>query len=464
MNFVRALHNHTRKQFAFYEPHNKQLEFHRLGTECRERLFLAGNRTGKTYCGAMEMAMHLTGVYPDWWPGHRFDYPIDAWAASNTTESTRDILQRTYIGDPVSGVEGLIHSDCIERMTSRRGVADAIDTVYVKHISGGISRVGFKSYDQGRSKFQGTHKDFIHFDEEPPLDVYSEALLRLMGVGKKPSGHMMMTMTPLSGMTNLVMLYSGGGGAPSGVVNSGRVYVQAGWNDNPYLSEAEKAEYRMKTPPHELEAREKGVPSLGAGRVYPIQESLILCEPFEIPDHFAHVYGMDFGWTAPTAVIFGAHDRQNDIVYLYGEYYQPELSPQQHVNNLQSRGIMWMRGVCDPAGQGTSQLDGKKIIDLYYNSGLKLSIADNSKESGVMTMLQRMQTGRLKVFSNLNKWLSEFRVYARDEKTGLIKKGNDHLMDATRYLIVSGLGIAKSKRELQPNILSRQRTDSGWAV
>lgn len=139
-----------------YKPHQKQSEFHEVGKHSKERLFLAGNRCGKTHCGAMEMAMHLTGEYPTWWHGLTFNKPIKAWAASVTTESTRDILQRAYLGNLRDDSVGSIPSFSIVKTTLRRGVADAVDTVYVKHKSGGVSTLGFKSYDQGREKFQGT--------------------------------------------------------------------------------------------------------------------------------------------------------------------------------------------------------------------------------------------------------------------------------------------------------------------
>lgn len=147
-----------RKRFLFYKPHPKQAQFHALGSTCRERLFLAGNRVGKTFGGSSEMAMHLTGHYPAWWEGKRFSEPVDAWAASDTGETTRDILQREYLGNPSKGTLGAIHPSLIIETSARRGVSDAIDTVFVRHRSGGVSQLGFKSYDQGRAKFQGTHK------------------------------------------------------------------------------------------------------------------------------------------------------------------------------------------------------------------------------------------------------------------------------------------------------------------
>ena len=124
-----------------YAPSAKQKHFHAAGNQARERLFLAGNRCGKTYCGAMEMAMHLTGLYPHWWQGLRFEKPIRAWAASITAETTRDILQAAYIGNEET--PGTLHPSLITNKTMKRGISNAIDTLNVHHASGGMSVLGY---------------------------------------------------------------------------------------------------------------------------------------------------------------------------------------------------------------------------------------------------------------------------------------------------------------------------------
>lgn len=433
-----------RKRFLHYKPHPKQQLLHKFSATCRERLFLGGNRTGKTFGGSNEMAMHLTGRYPAWWEGERFDEPVDAWAASDTGETTRDILQNEYIGNTSKGTLGAIHPDLIINTTARRGISDAIDTVYVRHISGGISQLGFKSYDQGRAKFQGTHKHVIHLDEEPPQDVYDECFMRTAGVGKKRRGLILMTMTPLGGLTPLMANYTQG--MVSGEPVDGRVFIQAGWEDNPHLSADERVdlEKRFASRPHELEARKLGIPSIGSGLIYPIEESRIICDPFEIPKHWPRCAGMDFGWTNPTAVVWLAHDRDTDTAYVYADYAQSELSPQTHTHNIQARGA-WIPIACDPAGQAGGQADGEALMNKYQAHGLNLSPADNSVESGLQEVYERMLTGRLKVFRTCEGVLNERRMYARDEK-GKVKKMNDHRMDALRYAVVTGLELAKTEQ------------------
>lgn len=154
---------------------------------------------------------------------------------------------------------------------------------------------------------------------------------------------------------------------------------------------------------------------------------------------------MDFGWSHPTAAAFIAHDTDNDVVYVNGEYYQTLATPQTHTVNLHALGADWIPGVCDPAGQSASQKDGESLLEAYARHGLELTKADNSREAGIQVLLERMQNGKFKVFSTCVNWLHEFRMYARDEN-GVPKKENDHLMDATRYAIMTGLGLARSKR------------------
>ena len=162
---------------------------------------MAANRVGKTTVGGYETALHLTGHYPDWWEGRRFAGPIDAWVAGDTAETTRDIVQLALMGPPAELGTGLIPPDAIVGEPSRRsGATGAFDTALIRHTSGGVSLLGFKSYDQGRKKFQGTAKHVVWLDEEPPADVYDECMLRLMTT----DGLMLCTFTPLQGLTEIV--------------------------------------------------------------------------------------------------------------------------------------------------------------------------------------------------------------------------------------------------------------------
>jgi phage terminase large subunit-like protein len=172
----------------------------------RERLLIAGNQLGKTLAGSFEMAMHLTGRYPGWWAGRRFDAPGRYWAAGETRVSTRDTVQKMLVGDPEREERwgtGAIPGEAILGTFRAAGAANALDAVTVAHEAGGASTLLFKSYEQGRAKWQGDTLNAIWFDEEPPLDIYIEGLTRTNATG----GFAMMTFTPLKGMSEVVRMF-----------------------------------------------------------------------------------------------------------------------------------------------------------------------------------------------------------------------------------------------------------------
>lgn len=182
------------------------MQFFQLGAIHNERLLAGGNRSGKSFAGGYEMSLHLTGLYPEWWEGKTFAEPVMAWTAGDTAKNVRDIMQTILLG-PYGNIEqygtGLIPGELIHRYTSKHGLSDAIESIYVKHISGGLSNIQFKSYDQGREVFQGTSQQVIHLDEECPLDIYTECLLRTLTV----NGIIYVTATPLLGLTDLILSF-----------------------------------------------------------------------------------------------------------------------------------------------------------------------------------------------------------------------------------------------------------------
>lgn len=226
------------------------------------------------------------------------------------------------------------------------------------------------------------------------------------------------------------------------------------WDDVPHLTTEAKAELWASIPPYQRDARSKGIPQLGSGAVYPVPESEIVVEPFKLPSYWRRCYGLDVGWNR-TAAIFAAVDDESGAVYLYAEHYRGQAEPSVHADAIKARAGDWMPGVVDPAARGRGQRDGQQLLIDYQDLGLRLTIARNGVESGLLEVWQRLSTGRIKVFATCTNWLSEYRLYRRDEQ-GRIVKANDHLMDATRYCIVSGLDIAV----LAPDYLDR----SGFRV
>lgn len=424
------------------ELYKQHMEFFRLGATFSTRCFMAANRVGKTEGGGgYEVALHLTGKYPDWWEGKRFDKPVDVWAAGDTTETVRDIIQLKMLGSKENLGTGLIPFDCLGKIRWRQNGNDACDYVLVKHVSGGWSKLAFKSYDQGRKAFQGTEKDIVWLDEEANEGIRAECILRLMTTG----GLLIETFTPLKGLTPIVLGYLGENASDDSRrvrENGEKVMVMAGWDDVPHLSESEKKRMLSESEVHLRDSRSKGIPSLGAGAIYPIPESDIKVDPFIIPEHWPKAYGMDVGWNR-TAAVWGAHDRDAGVWYLFSEHYRGQAEPSVHSSAIKARGA-WIPGAIDPASKGRSQKDGDNLMDVYQEQGLLITKADNAVEAGIHSVYELLSTGRLKVFSTLQNWFTEYRIYRRDENGQIVKK-NDHLMDGTRYLVMTGRDLAITK-------------------
>ena len=219
-------------------------------------------------------------------------------------------------------------------------------------------------------------------------------------------------------------------------VTASKYRIGVSWDEVPHLDEKAKREMLRSIPPHLRDARSKGIPSLGSGAIYPVPEERFVVEPFAPLPFWPRVYGFDVGWNR-TAAVWGAWDRESDIVFLYSEHYMGQTVPAIHAHAIKSRGA-WIPGVIDPAARSSSQDDGKQLLKDYKATGLLLSTADNSVEAGLFEVWQRLETGRLKVFDSLRNWLTEYRMYRRDDN-GKVVKEDDHLMDATRYLMMSGL-------------------------
>jgi phage terminase large subunit-like protein len=427
-----------------FKPNQKQLDYFATGLHARERALIAANRFGKTLSVSMEVCAHLTGIYPDWWNGYRYERPLNVWVAGVSNKETNQNLKAYYVGD-VNKI-GWIHPSLILDHKP-------LENLYlIRHISGGISKLRFKSFEQGREAWQAEKVDIVHPDEEMPYDIYSEALTRTAITAEGDHGMILPSLTPLKGMTLFLLHFMQREegdeevkNVASGEVHNSIVYVSATHDDAPHIPQEEKERLLKSYSPHEREARTKGVPSLGSGLIYPIPESQIVVPPFQIPDHWPRCFGMDFGWHN-TATIFLALDQDNDVAYAYAEYLAGHLTPQHHAYHLIKQGADWMPGAYDHAGESATQDDGGNVVELYQQAGIRNWVpADKrSVNKGIYTVLQRMETGKLKIFSTLTKTLTEYRMYARDDN-GKVKKGNDHLMDAMRYGVVTGLPIARVK-------------------
>lgn len=418
-------------------PHPHQEEFHAAGAFSNERMILAGNRTGKTRSCAAELACHLTGWYPSWWRGRRFDGPVQWIAAAPTNELTRDGAQFELFGSMEEGErypsgEGWVPREAIGKVTFRQcGVANVMDTARVKHISGRWSEVSFKSYEQGPVKFQVVKRDGVWFDEEPEdMMIFTEALTRLLD----NNGLFMMSRTPLFGMSEVVKHFMDGG--------AGIWTCNWTWDQSPHLDAAACERLLASYPDYERDSRSKGVPMLGEGAVFAVSDADIVCEPFKIPPHFRVICGIDFGIDHPAAACWLAHDADDDVIYVYDCYKKANETPVYHVAAVKARGehipVAWPHD-----GINRDKGSGRSLIELYNDHGLR-SLGESARwdddigggqsvERGVVEILERMRTGRWKVFSTCGPWLEEKRMFHR--KNGVIVKVNDDVIMAGMYAL-----------------------------
>lgn len=434
----------SENKLADYRPYPKQHDFHDAGGDdgIRERLLCAGNQLGKTWSAGFEVAMHLTGEYPEWWDGKRWDRRVIGWASGVTGESTRDNPQKILLGLPgQNGTGSIPKANIIEVTRAGHGIADAVDSIKVRHKSGGISIVSFKAYEKGREKWQGPSLDFVWFDEEPPEDIYSEGLTRT-NVGSNGSegisGITFITFTPLQGMSNVVKKF---------LLDKphGTHVTKMGIEDAMHYTPEQRKSIVASYPAHEREARSNGTPTLGSGAIFPIAEEVIREMPVSLPAFWPRIVGMDFGWDHPTAAAWLAWDRDTDTVHLYDCYRVKEATPVIHAAAIKSKGA-WIPVAWPHDGLQHDKGSGIALANQYAALGLKMlpskathapgpgqkeGEGGNGVEAGLMDMLDRMQTGRFKVAKHLHDFWEEFRLYHR--KDGKVVKEGDDILSAVRY-------------------------------
>jgi phage terminase large subunit-like protein len=344
----------------------------------------------------------------------------------------------------------------IIKTSAARGTADAVETMLVKHPLG-QSQLTFKSYSDGREKWQGETLDFVWFDEEPPQDIYTEGLTRTNATG----GMVMITETPLLGMSEVVRQFLGTNGISRSVVTMEI-------DDVGHYSEEQKAQIVAAYPEHEREARAKGIPFLGSGRIFPVEESLIVVEPFQIPKHWFQLIGMDFGYDPhPAAVIWLAVDRDAQTIYVVDEYRRSKAVIAEVASAAKKRGPLPVAWPHD--GFIKDKSSGEQVAQLFRNEGLNMisehaQFPDERKmgvEAGVLEMLNKMVTGRWKVFSTCQMWLEEFRLYHR--KDGQIVKEYDDLLCASRYgMMMQRYGLQVESLPKKPERYRKKPKYTSW--
>lgn len=431
-------------QLYVFRPNKRQREHLEAGLKYPERLLKAGNQNGKTMCAGFETACHMTGLYPKWWQGYRFDRPVRVWIVGVSALMTRDGAQKMMLGDPASpealGTGMIPYELLVGKPTSSRSVTDGVDTFAVRHVSGGTSTATFKSCEQGREKFQSEKVDIIWLDEEPPLDIYTECLTRTT----VSEGIVYMTFTPLGGVTPVVDRFLKE--KPPGThVTAMTIY------DAEHISPERREQMILSWPKHERKARAMGEPYLGSNAVFEEVDGDTLKVPLVLMPNgdvyhrqhgiidttaWAKLWALDFGIAHPFAATLLAWDKEYDAIYVMKCIRMEGGVPKQHAERMKSVAaavpVAWPHD-----GHQRDKGSGTELMTYYKKEGL-LMLPEHATfptggygtEAGIREMLVRMRSERFYVFENEREWFEEFGAYYR--KDGLIVKKGDDILSATR--------------------------------
>lgn len=422
-----------------YPRHMEAMEATRTYKRCT---IFGANRVGKSLGWCYALACFLTGKYPHWWRGRVFSKPIMAWAAGVTATQVRDSLQRYLIGTREQPGAFVAAEDIEAVSWGKDGCAER---AIIRSIHGGFSQIEFKTYAMEQERFQSATLDCALMDEEPKAGIYTEAVTRTATTG----GLVLTGFTALKGVTPLIahLLPEFADGKPTDPDESGHWYTFIGWDDIPlaHLSAKDRAETIASYLPHEIDARTKGIPRLGSGKVWPVDEREFVIPHFEIPDSWPRIAAIDPGYQDPTGMLWGAVDMESDTLYLYAEYRKNLQPLPVHVDVVHRRGD-WIPCVIDYAGANIT--DGKGVFEQYRNALHNPCYpANKNLTEGLAEVYDRMLGSRFYVLDTLSLWRQEYATYSRDDKGRIMDRTQDHhydLMAATRYLVM-GLKYAKQR-------------------
>ena len=411
--------------------HKKQMEFHKCNR--RNRWVFGGNRSGKTECGAVEAVWLARGIHPF----KENKAGVEGWVVSLSSQVQRDVAQQKIL--QYLKPEWIVD---VVMLSGRKDVPEngVIDYIVIKNVFGSYSRIGFKSCDQGREKFQGTSLDFVWFDEEPPYDIYLECRMRVLD----RKGQIFATMTPLKGLSwvyNTIYLNP---------ANDKEIWtIQMEWADNPYLDEEEIEFMSSILSKDELESRRYGKFLSNGGMVYSEFDPLVhVIEPFDVPKDWFDTISIDPGLHNPLSAHWYAVDYDGNI-YVIAEHYFSNKTVEWHADKIREKCIKlgWKQrngfidALIDSAANQKTLASEKSVAELFYDNKINVNTKVNKDLfagiSRVKSYLKNIKgEARLKIFSTCTNLIREIKGYFWGNADTPIKK-DDHALDELRYYIMT---------------------------
>ena len=410
--------------------HYKQMEFHKCLK--KNRWVFGGNRSGKTECGAVETVWLARGIHP-----FRENKPTSCWVVSLSKQVQRDVAQEKILH--------YLRKDWIEQIVMSSGRADSaesgvIDFILVKNVFGSLSKIGFKSCDQGREKFQGSSLDFVWFDEEPPQEIYNECRMRVLD----RKGILFGTMTPLKGLTwvyDEIYLNCRD--------DSEIWHIEMEWSDNPYLDKNELENMTRSMSEEELEARRYGHFMQCGGMVYKeFDESIHVIEPFDVPKEWQDNISIDPGLNNPLSVHWYARDFDGNV-YVIAEHFDKGKDVFYHAQRIKEicKKLDWhyyngkINALIDSAASQRTLASSKSVVDLFYENDILVNPRVNKDMfSGINVVKRFLKDGEGKahlfIFKTCVNLIKEIKSYWWGEQDLPIKK-DDHCLDEMRYYLMS---------------------------
>lgn len=419
-----------------------QRGFFSAGKEYRERMVLAGNRTGKTLSSTYEDYLHATGEYPDWWEGLTFNFSPTIWCLGVDAPQVKDVLQRELFGNlGEHGFDGTgwVPADRIVGFTRSQQIPGLARDVAVQHKTGGQSMVSFRSYSQsnrgaGTTSFAGSSVDFVHVDEQPSdQELHGQLVTRTMTGNRGKGGSIVYSMTPELGYTELIR------GFMEDRADHQHL-TQVSWDDCPHLTPEVQKQILASIPEWQRDMRRLGIPFMGSGRIFTVPEERLSVDPFTPPEWWTWIGAIDFGISHPTAWGKLCYDPENDVVYLTHVQKFKNANVNDIAPYIRGASKGFIPTVYPHDGDNREKGSGKSLALQYRESGVEMNLKfhnldrekSNFVEPGIQVLDERMRTDRFKVFSNCQPFFEEYRRYHRDELGKIVKKDDD-VMDMTRY-------------------------------